>query len=250
MIDLFKEHPYIPFKCGDKKCIDDFFDYKFYQTHFKNFKLSFDKINSEISELFFKDYFFTGSELNVIDCRRFFFNLYIKSIILSKVEIKYLNEEIELKIKSQELDSFDLGKSLSPNRFSNHYSLLAKEIGHPFVITQIYDQNKLYEPIQSADLLIQKLFLYDLNFFLSRIKKKLLKKKYSILQVSENELVREINSHLVNKKVQIVNIKKDVDEIYNQRIKSKSENRVISSVFSILNKNLENTFEDINLKPV
>jgi len=247
VIDLFKEHPYLPFQDTNKKFIDDFFDYKKYEKYFKDFKECFDNINRDVSKLFFEDYNYIGEKFELIDPRRFFFNLYIKTLILQEIEKKYVNEQIILKANKQELDLIDLGKTLIPKRFANHYCCLAKEIGEPYRVSEANDFQILYEPDQKADLLIQKIFLYNFKYLFSRFFKFFINSKKKILQYSENEIVRETNSYLTYQGVGIINIKKEVDEIYYLKSLNKSDDTV-QKIFNILKKHLSVVFSEVDLK--
>ena len=247
MLDLFETHPYLPFQTSNrKKCLDEFYSYKEYETSFKTLKTCFDGVNKILHKTYFEEYKFIGDKFELVDCRRFFFNLYIKTFILKKIQNKYPGQKIKIKVKKQELDHIILGKNLIPNRFSNHYAWLADKIGDPFQIQIDKNQVSLYEPNQSADLFIQKLFLYNPKILLSKIKNSVLNsKKRSIIQLNENEIVREINSELIFSGYKVINIMNIIRSIYETDTDKYIAEKISKNIFLILTNELKKAFNNM-----
>jgi len=247
-INLFEIYNYHPYD-SSKVYIDDLITTSEQNLIYEVFKKSFLCINKEIyDELIDKDFFFSSNNFILCPPNTLVFNLFIKSIILDRVQS--LNSSIEFFIgaNDQELDL--------NSRFANLYAILVKSIKgkSSFTLNYIKSNSVNYEQITSAKNKLLSILnfnvKYILFFFINKLNF-LYKKK--ILKIGDNYIIRDIEADLLMKGYKTLDIKKDLLKIFNRN------NDLIDSKYShyddklksIIDKNLENIaglyFKDIKL---
>ena len=225
MLNLFEEYPY-DFTKKSNKYIDELIDESEYKTIYLDYEKSVDKINFFLHKKYLRNFNSSSNTFPLIFGQKYF-NLLLAAISIDRVLSKYPNKKIQIDLTKEELNI--------NSRYLNFYGIVAERIGEPFKINIIekYNSKKHFDKFDNSTKdLISKILIYDyrlLKYYYKLLFSKLLFRKY-ILSYGENLINREIKSELFNKNIHVYDIKKLVDNLYNEKIKtkhSKQENTII-----------------------
>ena len=225
MLNLFEEYPY-DFTKKSNKYIDELIDEFEYETIYSAYEISIEKVNNFLHKNYLKNFNSSSNTFPLIFGQKYF-NLLLGAISIDRVISKYPNKKIQIDLTKEELNI--------NSRFLNFYGIVAERIGEPFKINIIEKDNnkKHFDKFDNSTKdLISKVLLYDyrlLKYYFKLLFSKLLPRKY-ILSCGENLINREIKSELFKKNIHVYNIKNLVDNLYNEKIKtkhSKQENKII-----------------------
>ena len=193
------------------------------------------KVNEQIIDLFFPEY--KNRNINIVDIKTYFSNIYINIIKLFKIIQLYPEDEITIGISESEL--YDPNSTIELYRFTNVYYLavsLSKLEKIKLIV--IHDNPNLsmgHLPLSSWFLKIVDLDLKVLFFAIKKKFKLVSRKRKKIYLYKKNIFIREIEPYLNDKGFSLINMPKIKFEFRN-----KSKDLINKTLMKILDENLQN----------
>lgn len=193
------------------------------------------KVNEQIIDLFFPEY--KNRNINIVDIKTYFSNIYINIIKLIKIIQLYPEDEITIGISESEL--YNPNSTIELYRFTNVYYLavsLSKLEKIKLIV--IHDNPNLsmgHLPLSSWFLKIVDLDLKVLFFAIKKKFKLVSRKRKKIYLYKKNIFIREIEPYLNDKGFSLINMPKIKFEFRN-----KSKDLINKTLMKILDENLQN----------
>ena len=235
-MNLFDNHPY-DFTHSSSSYIDQIIESNEYELLYLKYDNAINGINKFIFNKFLKGFNSSSNEIPIVFDQKFF-NLFLASVSLDRILLKYPKKKIQIEATNEELN-FN-------SRFVNLYAFLANKIGSPFEITLKKNNNNFihFDKFDSSSKdFILKFLVYDFNLLKFYLKRKLFKisPSYHILNYGENLINREIKSELYKSKIGIYQI----DDLINKIFDQKTELNILKLVKDISLKKVDEEFSDI-----
>ena len=218
-MELFEKYSYSPYDQTDRPNIDDVVDRDDYERLYNLFAPKIKLLDRKLKSEFFVNYNFSSHDTELINPKRLIFGLFVKTLILQKIERLHADERIDLTATKQELDFLKSAAcGLTTKRFCNQYAMIVKYLGDPFTVKEVNGKKQFDSPVDTTEKnKILRLLPKAPGEIFHRAKCNLFgnfNDKHRVLLFGRNLLVDEIKVELSRKKVGTKDITKAINRTY------------------------------------